>query len=49
MNIEKYISKKLLAVILGFIGLLLDKIESWEFISLLGVYVGVQGWIDRKK
>lgn len=49
MNIEKYISKKLLAVLLGFTALMLNKIQSYEFISLLGAYIGIQGWIDRRK
>lgn len=47
--VNKWVSKKLLVVIIGFIALLLGKISGVEWAGIVAIYVAGQSYVDRAK
>ena len=47
--VNKWVSKKLLVVIIGFIALLLGKISGVEWAGIVTIYVAGQSYVDRAK
>lgn len=47
--LNKWISKKLSVVVLGFIALILGKLSGVEWASIVAVYVAGQSYVDRAK
>ena len=47
--VNKWISKKLSVVVLGFIALLLGKLSGMEWASIVAIYVAGQSYVDRAK
>lgn len=38
--VSKILGRKLVVLILGFIALMVGKIESWPFVAICGLYIG---------